>query len=342
MTGMTANPVARSLCAFLRILPASTRILAGLVAAVALLGQAQAQPAWPAKPIRIIVPFAAGAFTDIAARTVAIELSTQLGQPVLVENRGGAGSTLGTDAVAKAAPDGYTLVVTDNSFVISPSVYTKLPYDPLKDLAPISLIAETPAIWTVRADLPARSVSELVALARANPGMLTFGSGGVGSSAHLATQLFLDQNKIEMTHVPFKGVAAALAEAAAGRIDVTVSSTGGAIPHIRSSRLRALALTGGARDAQLADVPTFAEAGFPNYRMVYWFMLAAPTGTPPAVITRLYQEVVRATQATRVREAFAAAAARPVSTPPAELAKRLEEEIATWKAVVVKAGVKPE
>lgn len=317
-------------------------LLASLAAVLLCLGQAQAQPAWPAKAIRIIVPFAAGAFTDIAARTVAIELSTQLGQPVLVENRGGAGSTLGTDAVAKAAPDGYTLVLTDNSFVISPSVYAKLPYDPLKDFVPISLIAQTPAILTVRSELAARSVNELVELARSKPGTLTFGSGGVGSSAHLATQLFLDQNNLDMIHVPFKGVAASLAEAAAGRIDITVSSTGGALPHIRSGRLRALALTGSLRDTQLPEVPTFAQAGFTEYRMLYWFMLAAPAGTPQPIIARLHREVVRATQSVRVRESFTSQAAQAVSTTPTEMASRVVDEIAMWRAVVVKAGVKPE
>jgi len=207
-------------------------------------GTALAQAPWPDRVVRIVVPFAPGALTDVAARAIGAELSEQLGQQFVVENKGGAGGTLGTAEVAKSPADGHTLVFTDNSYMISAGLYSKLPYDPLKDLAPVTLAVDAPAIMVARLELPAKSLREMLELAKAKPRTLTFGSGGQGSSAHLATELLFNQAGVELVHVPFKGVAAALAETVGGRIDVTLSSVGGAVGHIRSGKVRPLALTG--------------------------------------------------------------------------------------------------
>ena len=303
---------------------------------------ALAQPAWPARTIRIVVPFAPGAFTDLAARALAVEFSEQLGHQAVVENRGGAGSTLGTDMVAKAPADGYTLLVADNSLSISPGLYAKLPYDPLKDFVHVSLIAEVPAIMVARLDLAAKTPRELVELAQARPGMLTFGSGGQGSSAHLATELFLSGAKARMQHVPFKGVAVAIAEVVAGRIDLAVSSLGTPLSYVRSGRVRAIGVTGKERSPLLPDVPTFAEAGFPEFNMTYWFVLSVPVGTPPEIASRLRQEIIRATDKPRLKELFLSQGARPVTSAPGEFARQLADEIRVWKSVIEKAGVKPE
>jgi tripartite-type tricarboxylate transporter receptor subunit TctC len=302
-------------------------------------GTAFAQAPWPDRVVRIVVPFAPGALTDVAARAIGAELSEQLGQQFVVENKGGAGGTLGTAEVAKSPADGHTLVFTDNSYMISASLYSKLPYDPLKDLAPVTLAVDAPAIMVARLELPAKSLREMLELAKAKPRTLTFGSGGQGSSAHLATELLFNQAGVELVHVPFKGVAAALAETVGGRIDVTLSSVGGAVGHIRSGKVRPLALTGKERLAMLPEVPTFAESGFPDYDMVYRFGFLAPAGTSQAIVARLQQEVARAVAKQKVRDFLATQGARPVASTPAEYAQVIQREIAMWRGVIQKAGV---
>jgi tripartite-type tricarboxylate transporter receptor subunit TctC len=310
-----------------------------LAALIALPGWAQT---WPSKPVRVIVPFAPGALTDLAARAIAQELSQQLGQQFVVENRGGAGGTLGTAEVVKSAPDGHTLVFTDSSFMISAGLYPKLPYDPLRDLVPVTLAVEAPAIMVARTGLAAKTLRETVALAKAKPRTLTFGSGGQGSSAHLATELFVNQAGIELVHVPFKGVAAALTEVVGDRIDVTVSSVGAAAGHVRSGKMRPLAVTGKERVGSLPDVPTFAESGYPDYDFVYRFGFLAPAGTAPQVVTRLQQEIARATSKPKVLEFLATQGARPVASSSADYSRLIEREIGMWKGVIDRAGVKVE
>ena len=304
--------------------------------------EAHAQPAWPARPIRIIVPFGPGAFTDVSARTLAIELTGQLGQQVVVENRTGAGGTIGTELAARATPDGYTLLLSDNSFAISPGLYAKLPYDPLKDFIHVSQIAESPSLMSGRIKLPAKTLKELVSLARAKPGEVTFGSGGQGSSAHLAMELFLNVAGVKMLHVPFKGIAPALAEAVADRIDVLISSLAAGAPHIHNERTRGYAVSGKERHPILPGVPTYAEAGFPRYDMSYWWGIAAPVGTPPAIVARLNQEIARAADKPSLKEVFQKQGARPISSSPADHTRRVNEEIKTWKEVIARAGVKLE
>ena len=313
-----------------------------LCIALALVAQNLWAQTWPAKTVRIVVPFAPGALTDIAARALAAELSEQLGQHFIVENKGGAGGTLGTNDVAKSPPDGSSFAFTDSSFMISAGLYPKLPYDPLKDLIPVTLAVEAAAILIARLELPAKNVRELVALAKAKPRTLTYGSGGQGSSAHLAMELLLIQAGAEMVHVPFKGVAAAIADVVGGRIDVSISSVGAALGHVKGGKVRALAVTGRERLASLPEVPTFAESGFPDYDMLYRFGFLAPAATPPAIVTRMRDEVAKAGQKQRVRDLLAPQGARMVASTPAEYAALIDREMRTWKSVIDKAGVKVE
>lgn len=302
----------------------------------------QAQSGWPVRPIRIIVPFGPGAFTDVSARVLAVELTGQFGQQVLVENRTGAGGTIGTELAARATPDGYTLLLSDNSFAISPGLYAKLPYDPLKDFIHVSQIAESPSLMSGRLKLPAKTLKELVNLARAKPGELTFGSGGQGSSAHLAMELFLNVAGVKMLHVPFKGIGPALAEAVADRLDVLISSLAAGAPHIHNERTRGYAVSGKERHPILPGVPTYAEAGFPRYDMSYWWGIAAPVGTPPAIVARLNQEIVRAADKPSLKDVFQKQGAVATTSSPADHTRRVNAEIQTWKDVIAKAGVKLE
>ncbi len=310
--------------------------------ALAFSGATHAQTGYPTHTVRIIVPFVTGSFTEVAARAIAVELQQQTGQAFIVEPHGGAGSTLGTDLVAKAPADGYTLLFTDTSFPVSSALYPKLPYDPAKDIAQITTAAEAPTVIVVRDGLPAKTLKELVDLARAKPGTLTFGSGGQGSSAHLGMELFLEQAKATMVHVPYRGVAAALTDVVAGRIDVGLSSIGSAGPHIKGGRMRALAITGTARSPQFPDIPTFAEVGYPDYTNSYWFGLMAPAGTPPAVIDKLHAEIVKALAKPKIQEIFAGVGAVPSSMTPAAFTARVKTETATWRGVIERNGIKPE
>jgi tripartite-type tricarboxylate transporter receptor subunit TctC len=304
--------------------------------------QTHAQPAWPGKSLRIVVPFVPGSFTDVAARVVARELTEQLGQPVIVDNRGGAGGTLGSDIVAKAAPDGYTLLLSDNSFAISPGLYAKLPYDPVKNFLQVSQIAEAPSMMVARLQLPAKTLKEFVNLARADPGKFTFGSGGQGSSAHLAMELFLNVAGIKLTHVPFKGVAASIVEVVGGRIDVSMASLASGMAQVSAGRIQGFGVSGKERSPLLPGVPTFAEAGYPGYDMSYWWGIAVPAATPAPIVSRLHQEIVRAVGKPTVKESFIGQGARAVTSSPAEISRRVNDEIKVWKNVIARAGVKIE
>jgi tripartite-type tricarboxylate transporter receptor subunit TctC len=304
-----------------------------------LASRAFGQAGWPDRLLRIVVPFAPGSFTDISARLVANELSEQLGQSVIVENRAGAGGTAGTTAVVRAAADGHTLLLTDTSLAISPGLYPNLPYDPVRDLAQISRIADSPSILLVRPGLGPRTLAELVALAKQKPEEITFGSGGPGSSAHLAMELLLNVAGIRALHVPFRGVAAAIAEVVAGRVDMAIASLASGLAQVQAGTLLGLGVSGAQRSTLLPQVPTFAEAGQPNYDMSYWWGIAAPAGTPPPLIERLNREVVRACAQPRLREAFLKQAAVAVTSTPQEMTRHLEREIGVWREVIVRAKV---
>ena len=317
--------------------------LRGKIAALLLLAlPTLAAAQWPSAPVRIMVPFAPGALTDLAARNIAAELSNQIGQQFVVENKGGAAGTIGTAEVAKARPDGHTLVFTDSSLTISPGLYRTLPYDVLRDFTPVTIPVEAPAVMVARTGLGAKTVAEVIALAKTKPKGLTFGSGGQGSSAHLATELFLMQAGIEMTHVPFRGVAAALTDTAGNQIDITVSSLGGASGHIRGNRVVPLAVTGTQRSPAFPELPTFAEAGYPQYDVVYRFGFLAPAGTPAPVITRLQQEIAKAMEQPKVKAFLDSQGARAVRIDGAEFTDLIRRELAMWKQVIDRAGVKAE
>lgn len=319
-------------------------VLASLAALVVASGPAMSQPsAWPSKPIRIIVPFAPGAFTDSSARLLANELSNQLGQPVVVENKTGASGAIGADTVAKAAPDGYTLLVTETSFAMTPALFSvKLPYDPVKDLIPVSQYADATAVLMARSGFPAKTVKELIDVAKAKPDGVTYGSAGLGSSSHLPIEWFQSLTGTKMLHVPFKGAAASIPELVAGRVDLVMSSVATGGPYIAAGKVEPLAVTGKERSPALPAVPTFAEAGLPEYRMSYWFGLFAPAGTPKEIVTRLENEVAKAMTSPALREAFAKQGARTVGNTSAQFTQFVGQEIELWKQVVKTANVKVE
>ena len=302
-------------------------------------GGASAQGNWPNQAVRIVVPFVPGSFTDVSARLLAQELTEQLGQPVVVENRGGAGGTAGTLSVVRAAPDGYTLLLTDNSLSISPGLYPNLPYDPVKDLAQISRIADSPSLLMVRSGLGPRTLAELIALCKQKPGEITFGSGGPGSSAHLAMELLLNVSGIKALHVPFRGVAAAIAEVIAGRVDMAIASLASGVAHVQAETLIGAAVSGDRRSALLPQVPTFAEAGQRRYNTSYWWGIAAPAGTPKPVVERLHAEIVKACAQPRLREAFLKSAALAATSTPDEMTQFVASEVEVWCGVIKSANV---
>ena len=295
---------------------------------------------WPAKPVRIVVPVLPGAFTDLAARSLAAALGEQLGQQFLVENRTGAGATLGADYVAKSEPDGYTFLFTENGFTMAPALYPKLPYDALKDFSPITQVAEAPTIWVARLETPQRGLKEWVEYAKANPGKVNIGSGGQGTSSHLASELFRWQQGLDMLHVPFKGVVAAYTELVAGRLDLSVSSIASPMGHIKAGRVYPLAVTGKERSPLLPNVPTFAEAGFPQYDMPIWFGFLGPANLPQPIQARFVQELGKAIEKPSVRDMFMAQGARPTISTPAVFSKRVEAETRQWRDLIQKAGIK--
>ena len=278
----------------------STLLLAafGLTA----VADARAQSAYPTKPIRLIVPSVAGGGTDISARLIAPKLGEYLGQQVVVENRGGAAMMIGGDAVARAAPDGYTLLMGISTLTINPAIYRKMPYDAVRDFAPISQVVSQPNMLVVHPSLPVKTVKELIAFARAHPGQLNYGSAGTGTNPHLTMELFLNMAKIRMVHIPYKGLAPAMVDTLAGQLTVMMSTMLTGIPHVRAGRLRALAVTGVQRSPILPELLTIAEAGLPGYEAVQWYGVLAPAGTPREIVTKLHDSVVRALRDTVVRE----------------------------------------
>ena len=248
---------------------------------------------YPSRPIRLVIPFSAGGLVDVPGRLIATKLSEALGEPVVVDNKPGAGSTIGADSVAKAKPDGYTLMITSTTHVISANLYRKLPYDPLKDFAPVMKLGEGPYVLLVHPSLGAKSVSELIALARAQPGKIDYVSSGNGSSQHLVAALFCTMAHVEMNHVPYKGSGQAMQDLVGGQVKVGFVGTPNALPHLKANRLRALAVTTRKRSAELPEVPTLDEAGVPGYEATIWMGLFAPAGAPREILTKLETEVGR-------------------------------------------------
>jgi tripartite-type tricarboxylate transporter receptor subunit TctC len=303
-------------------------------------GGAHAQ-AYPAKPVRIVVPFPPGGPTDIVARLMAPKMTEGLRQPVVVENRAGAGGVLGTEAVAKSAPDGYTLLMgTIGGLAVSMSLAPNRGYDTLRDLAPITQAVNVTSILVVHPSVPAKSVKELLALARARPGRLNYGSSGSGTVTHLAGELLKLLGKVDIVHVPYKGGAPALTAIVSGEVDLTYENSLIVLPHIRSGRVRALAVTSARRSPLLPELPAIGET-LPGYGASGWYGLLAPAGTPRDIVNRLNEEAVRALRAAEVAEKLSAQGAEPAPGTPEEFAAFIRGEIEKWAKVVRAAGMKP-
>ena len=301
---------------------------------------ASAQP-YPAKAVRIIVPQSAGGSTDLVARPLAAQLTQSLGQSVVIENRPGAGSVIGTDLVAKAPPDGYTLLAVAASVTMSPSLY-KLPFDPLRDLAPITQLTSLPNILVVHPSLPVKSVKELIVFVKARPGQLNFGSSGIATGTHLSMELLMYMTGMKMVHIPYKGGSLNVNALIAGETQVNFSTISTALQHVKTGRLRALAVSTAKRAAAAPEVPTIEEAGIKGYDYSSWIGLMAPAKTPPAIIARLNADSIKAVNAPEVKAILATEASEPVGNSPEEFDAIMKREVARWMQVVKAAGIKGE
>lgn len=314
-------------------------LLAGVLAALAV-PSAWSQT-YPAKPVRIIAPFAPGGGIDFIARVAAQKLTETFGQQVIVENRPGAGGTVGTEIGVKSPPDGYTFVMVATTYSISPSLY-KLAFDPVNDITPVIQLSQGPLLIVVHPSLPARNVSELIAVARTRPGQLTYASGGTGGVIHLSTALFADMAGVRMVHVPYRGLGPALTDLMAGQVQVLFGSITATLPQVRNGRLRAIAVTTPARTAAAPDVPTVAESGLKDYAVTQWHGLIAPKGLPKPILDRVNADLNRILQNREMQEKLAGDGVMAAGGTPAEFAALISNGIQVWSNVVTKAGVKGE
>lgn len=318
------------------------RLLLGAALACAASPHALAQ-SYPTKPVRMIVPFAAGGGTDIVARTVGVKLGESLGQTVLVDNRAGAAGAIGTELAAKSPADGYTLLMgSSGPIAINPALQAKLPYDPLRDFTPVALITTMPFLTVVHPSLPVRSVKELIALARARPGQLNYGSPGSGSSTHLATELFKAMARVDIVHVPYKGVAPAATDLVSGQVQMLTGDLNTLMPHVRSGKMRPLAVTGASRSALLPDMPTIAEAGVPGYEASGWFGILAPAGTPREIVRRLNGEIGKALQSDDLRKRLSGLGGEVAGGTPEAFGQHLRREIEKWGKLLRAIGLRPD
>lgn len=302
-------------------------------------GIVHSQP-YPTKPIRLVVPYPPGGGTDIIARIVGQRLTESLGQQIIVDNRGGAGGTIGTDIVAKSVPDGYTILMAPTSHVINPSIYSKLPYDTVKDFVPITFAVSATILLVVHPSVPAKSVRELIALAKARPGQLNFGSAGNGTVFHLAAELFKRQAGIDMVHVPFKGGGPTIANLVAGQVSLAFETMLALSPFVKAGRVRALAVASAKRSSVMPELPTIAELGFPSIVAENWYGVYAPAGTSKAIISRLNTEIVKILRAQEVKERFQGLGTEVVASTPEELAEYLRTEIEKWSKTAKEAGAR--
>ncbi|MDQ3025515.1 MAG: tripartite tricarboxylate transporter substrate binding protein [Pseudomonadota bacterium] len=315
------------------------RMTAALIAAAAAT-LATAQP-YPTKPIKFIVPFPPAGSTDLSARAVAGKLGERIGQPVIIENRPGAGGNIGTDVVAKSAPDGYTLIVgTVGTHGINPSLYSKMPYDHVKDFAPVILLSKTPNVLVVNPSLPVNSVADVIRLAKSKPNELTFASSGSGTSIHLSGELFKTMAGVQMTHIPYKGSGPMLIDLISGQVNMAFDNLSASMQHIKAGKLKALATTGTQRPPNLPDLPTIAEAGLAGYDSTSWNAIFAPAGTPREVVDRLNREIRAILESPETRKFFTEQGAEAGGGTPAELAEFVRAETAKWQKVVKDSGAK--
>lgn len=321
-----------------------TRTLLALAAILAAAGLApvSAQQPYPSRPVRIISIFPPGGGNDVICRAVAVKLTDSLKQQVIVENRPGANGIIGTEAAARSAPDGYTITLIPSGHAVNASLYRKLPYDSIKDFTPITLVGSSPLVLALHPSIPAKSVKELVALARARPGQLTFASSGVGSSGHLAGAQFEYLTKSKMVHVPYKGMGLAVSDLIGGQVSMTFGTSLSVVPHVRSGRLRALATTGAQRSPALPDLPTVAEAGVPGYEASLWYGFIGPARIPPEIVQKLNAEIVAVLALPDVRERLSSQGLDTRSSTPEEFARLLVSDIDRWAGIVQRVGVKVE
>jgi tripartite-type tricarboxylate transporter receptor subunit TctC len=323
----------------MKILRGGFLLLAG--AAFAVNAQTTA-PDYPVKFVRFIVPYAPGGSSDVLARTLGQKLGAALGQTFVIDNRPGAGSMVGTDIAAKATPDGYTIILSDMPHTINPSIYAKVPYDPIKDFAPITVIGVSPMFLFVNPSVKAQNVKEFIALAKAQPGKLAIASGGTGATTHLMAELLQSHAGIQLTHVPYKGAGPALTDVVAGQIPATFTSMATAAPFAQSGRLRILGVTSAKRLPAFPDVATFEESGVAGMVVEHWWGVMAPAGVPTPVVEKLHREIVNAVNAPDVRERFAALAVEPRTNTPQQFHMLLETDVKRWAQVVRDAGIKIE
>ncbi len=302
---------------------------------------AAAQP-YPSKPVRLIVTYPPGGGADTIARLLSPKLGEALGQPVLVENRAGAGGTIGADLVAKSPPDGYTLMLDAANYAVNPSLYPKLPYDPAKAFAPVTLIALFPNMVVVNPAFPVSSIRQLIEKIKAEPGKIAFASSGNGSAQHLAAELFRQRAGLDMVHVPYKGGGPALIDVMAGQVPLYFGNMASALPHVKNGKLKALAVTGAKRSPAAPELPTVSEAGMPGYQVYEWNAIFAPAGTPEAIVKRLHAEIAKALALPDLRERIGALGGEIVASPPADTAAWLREQTASWGKVVREGNIKIE
>jgi tripartite-type tricarboxylate transporter receptor subunit TctC len=309
------------------------------ISAALLIAPAVQAQNYPVKPVRIVVPTAPGGGTDLIGRLLVQNLSSQLGQQFMVDNRGGAGTTIGTAAVAKSPADGYTLLLTHSSLAFNATYYNKLPYDTLKDFAPISLVAEQPFLFAVHPSLPVKTVAQLITLAKKNPGQIAYSSGGAGSGPFMGAELFKQQAQVNILHVPYKGAGPAFTDLMGGQVQMMIATLSLGMPHALSGRVRALGVTSAKRLGATPQLPTVAESGLPGFEFSAWYGVLAPAGTPAAVMTRLHQAVGKAMAAPETREKFEDGLI-PLSSTSDEFAAYLKQEVIKWGNVVKASGVK--
>jgi tripartite-type tricarboxylate transporter receptor subunit TctC len=312
------------------------------LAAAMLFCVAAAHAQYPGKPVRIVVPSSAGGGTDIIARIVAPRLSERLGQQIVIDNRPGAGTMIGVELVAKAAPDGYTLLMCPSTLATNPVIYRKVPYNALTDFVPITLVLSAPNILVVHPSLPVKTAKELVWFAQARPGQLNFASAGAGTGPHLAMELFMSMTGTRMVHIPYKGSAPAIIDLLSGQVTTMIATMLTGLPHVRTGRLRALGITGLKRITAAQDLPTVAEAGVPGYEAVQWYGLLAPAQTPREIVMRLNREMVSILQSGEVKERFTSDGGDAVPTTPEDFGRYIKSEIEKWARVAKAAGIRPE
>ena len=315
-------------------------LLVLMTSAVPTVSLAQTSAQYPARPVRIVVPQSPGASTDTTARLIAQRLTTALGQTVLVDNRPGAGSVIGTEVVAKATPDGHTLLVVASSITLNPIMHKNLSWDPVRDFAPITQLSSFPNVLVVHPAVPVKTVKDLIALAKAKPGTLNYGSAGTATGTHLSAELFKHMTGTDMVHVPYKGGGAAMPALMGGQVQLMFATTVSALPHVRAGKLRAIAVTSAKRSPSAPDVPTIAESGVPGYDHTPWNGFLAPAKTPRAIVARLNEETARILHTPDTKAIFMNEGAEPVGNKPEEFGAIIKSEIAKWGKVIQAAGIK--